>query len=215
MKIKLITWALLAIIFGCLAKLSFAANLEKLVKETEPKVVKIGIVTDKGHGVCSGSFISSTGIVLTCAHCFSEDGIRKVFIKTADEKVYPAALLAIDEGKDLALIVPDSTGPFPYFNFGKEPQRGQQVLSFGSPLGVQHTITVGWVDNVIKQAQIILHSAFVNPGNSGGPLVDTSGKLVGVNEAMLRMDIFELAHGLYLAIDIIKVKQFLQEASHR
>lgn len=203
MKIKLITWALLAIIFGCLAKLSFAANLEKLVKETEPKVVKIGIVTDKGHGVCSGSFISSTGIVLTCAHCFSEDGIRKVFIKTADEKVYPAALLAIDEGKDLALIVPDSTGPFPYFNFGKEPQRGQ------------HTITVGWVDNVIKQAQIILHSAFVNPGNSGGPLVDTSGKLVGVNEAMLRMDIFELAHGLYLAIDIIKVKQFLQEASHR
>ena len=193
-----------------------STTLEKVIERSQDKVVKIGIITDKGRGVCSGAFISSRGIVLTCAHCFAHGGIKKVFIKTEDEQVYPAALLAYDGVRDLALVVPTSVGPFPYFTFGNEPVRGQQVISLGSPLGIQHTATVGWVTNILKQAQMyILHSAFINPGNSGGPLVDMSGRLIGVNEASFGYGFMQVAHGLYIAIDIITVKEFLRKENYR
>lgn len=210
MKIKLIVWTLLAVMIGCLTRMSYGANLEKLIRNTEPKVVKIGIVGEKGAGTCSGSFISSTGIVLTCAHCFSHDKIKKVFIKTSDEKVYKAALLDIDFTNDLALVLPDAIGPFEYFKLGKEPIRGQQVLAFGSPLGMQHTASVGWVSNIINQTKIwIMHSAFISPGNSGGPLVNLRGELVGVNEALITYGFLQVAQGLFVAIDVITVKEFL------
>lgn len=214
MKIRLIVWALLTIISACFVKLTFGADLEKVIKETDPKVVKIGIVTSKSEGVCSGSFISSTGIVLTCAQCFAHGDIKKVFIKTSDGRAFPAAPLLIDGERDLALVVPDGTGPFPYFRFGPEPEKGQQVISFGSPLGIQGVSTIGWVDKVVKQAKIILHSAFISPGNSGGPLVDMKGRLIGVNEAMIGYGT-QIAQGMYVAIDIISVKEFLRTAEAR
>jgi len=215
MRIKLIVWTLLTIISACFVKLTFGASIESVIQHSDPKVVKIGIVTDKGGGVCSGAFISSTGIVLTCAHCFEHKGLKKIFIKTDNEKVFPAALLAIDMKRDLALIVPDGLGPFPYFQLGTEPDRGQQVLSFGSPLGIQHVVTIGWVDKIVKQACIIIHSAFISPGNSGGPLVDLRGRLIGVNEAMLEYGFLQVAQGLYLAIDIVSIKEFLRTAEAR
>lgn len=217
MKIKLATWFLLAVIVISFLKICHGATtLENVIERSQGKVVKIGIVQEKGGGVCSGAFISSRGIVLTCAHCFTHGGIKKVFIKTEDGTAYPAALLKLDAARDLALVVPDSIGPFPYFKFGSEPVKGQQVLSFGSPLGLQHTITVGWVTNILKQTKVfILHSAFISPGNSGGPLVDMGGRLIGVNEAMLSYGFMQVAHGLYVAIDVVTVKEFLRDAGTR
>lgn len=199
-----------------LSSYAFATSLEQVITISEPKVVKVGVVTDKGAGVCSGALISSTGIVLTCAHCFSHNGIKKVFIKTSEGQAYPAALLAIDPSRDLALIVPNVLGPFPYFKLGYEPVRGQQVVSFGSPLGIQHTATIGWVNNLIKQTYIyIYHSAFINPGSSGGPLVDLDGKLVGINQAIINYGNNQQAQGLYVAIDVITVKDFLSKVATR
>ena len=217
MKSKPVTIALAVILLLQLSILGRGADLEAVIRHTQGKVVKIGIVGKKSAGVCSGAFISSRGIVLTCAHCFEGKGIKKVFVKTEDGAVYPAALLAYDGVRDLALVVPDSIGPFPYLKFGPEPSKGQQVLSFGSPLGIQSTVTIGWVTNTIRKTRswIILHSAFISPGNSGGPLVDLKGRLVGVNEAMLSYGFMQVAHGLYVAIDVITVKEFLRNAEAR
>ena len=88
---------------------------------------------------------------------------------------------------------------------------GQQVFALGSPLGIQNTMSVGWVENTRTESRrIILHSAFINPGNSGGPLVDTHGRLVGVNEAIIMENILQAAQALYIAIDGSEVKEFLR-----
>lgn len=206
MKIILTALAILGLINPL-----FATGIERVVRETDPKVVKIGMVGKDGSGSCSGAFITPTGVVLTCAHCFTHEGFTKIFVKTNDGKVYRAVPLKIDQKNDLALLVTPNFGPFPYFELGHEPIRGQQVLSFGSPLGLQHTISVGWVENILaEENRLIFHSAFINPGNSGGPLVDMTGRLIGVNEAMVVSGFMQLAHGLYIAINIETVKEFIK-----
>jgi len=190
----------------------FSTRIERVIKVTDPKVVKIGIVGKKEAGVCSGAVIDPEGTVLTCAHCFDHKGIQKVFIKSAKGEVYTASLLKIDFSKDLALIRANELTDFPYFAAGDEPKKGQQVLSFGSPLGLQSTDTIGWVDNLLnKDGHFIVHSAFISPGNSGGPLVDLHGRLIGINEATLMYGFFQAAQGMFIAIDIQTVKDFLKE----
>lgn len=197
---------------GCLVL--YAANLPHLIERSEPKVVKVGIVGDKGGGVCSGAFISEDGKVLTCAHCFERKDTRKVFIKLSNGHAYPASLLKLDVKHDLALISPIVIEEFPYFDLGTEPIKGQEVVAFGSPLGIQNTATVGWVVNVHPGGTpVIFHSAFINPGNSGGPLVDSHGRLIGINEAMLQINMFTLAQGLYIAIDLSTIHTFMEDST--
>src|ERR1035438_2686580 len=68
---------------------SGSTRIEKVIRSSEPRVVKIGVVSKGRHGVCSGAIISSSGIILTCAHCF-EGSVDKVFIKMSDGRAFPA-----------------------------------------------------------------------------------------------------------------------------
>jgi serine protease Do len=96
---------------------------------------------------------------------------------------------------------------------GKETVKGQTVLAFGSPLNIQRTVSVGWVENLLNQGYLfILHSAAINPGNSGGPLVNLRGELVGINQAMIMANMFVPANGLYVAISVDTIKRFLRWA---
>lgn len=202
---------LLSLLF--LSSFVSATSIERVIEKSEPKVVKIGIVAAKTRGVCSGEFITDTGIVLTCAHCFGEKDIKKVFIKTSEGRVFPAQPLYIDSKVDLALIAPQTyEGKFPYFRLGEMPKVGQQVISMGSPLGIQHTATVGYASNIVTELYTyVFHSAFISPGNSGGPLLNLDGKLIGVNEAVIVYGFLglEVAQGLDVAISLKTIKAFL------
>lgn len=211
MKTKIITGLIFSALIFRLVQLANSEDFIKLIEHTQDKVVKIGVVLDKGQGVGSGEFVSKEGLVLTCAHVVAHTGVRKIFVKTDDERVFKASVYKIDMEHDLALLIIDTPETFPYFTLGDKVKRGQQVVAFGSALGIQHTVTVGWVENLIERSnRYVFHSAFVNPGNSGGPLVDTNGKLVGVNEAMLMLNFIAPAPGLCVAIDIDIVKDFLR-----
>lgn len=202
------TWGLIILLSSC----TFATSNEQLIEKTEPKVVKIEIKMDKGGGICSGAFIDAQGTVLTCAHCFTHGKVEKVFIKTSTGNFYKAELLHLDVKRDLALIVPiNEIGKVKYFVFGEEVKRGMMVLSFGSSLGFQHTVTVGYVTNIITQTyKFVFHSAFINPGNSGGPLINTKGELVGINKALLPYGFLQTAQGLYVAIGVETIDDFLE-----
>lgn len=191
--------------------LGCASQIERVIATTQDKVVKIGIITTTYKGTCSGAYISPDGLVLTCAHCFDDANIKKVFIKNAKGQVYKAELLKIDTKRDLALLAATEDVKVAFFLPGRSPQIGQQVISLGSPLGIQGTATVGYVTNLIdEKGHFIVHSAFVNPGNSGGPLIDLQGRLIGINEAMLNYGFFQQAHGLYIAISVPTIKEFLK-----
>jgi S1-C subfamily serine protease len=189
------------------------SSIERVMEKSDAKVVKIGIVGEKSRGICSGAIIDDNGLVLTCAHCFAHPGIKKVFVKTEEGIAYRARLIGLDKNRDLAVILPETGGiVFPYFHLGDTPKKGQQVISFGSPETLQGTDSVGYVENfgvLEEKGLFIIHSAFINPGSSGGPLVNLKGELIGVNEAVLMANPFLPAQALYIAIDITTIHAFL------
>lgn len=192
---------------------SNASTIEDVIGQSKDKVVKVGVVFKKGGGTGSGAFIARYGLVLTCAHVVSDENLRKVFVKLEDGSVYRAEVVRLDKVRDLALLYPIGLHKdVPYFKFGRSVHIGQQVLSFGSPLGLQGTISVGWIENITWfKHTVIFHSAFINPGSSGGPLVNLKGELVGVNFGIAMLNFFQLANGLYEATDIETVKSFLED----
>ncbi len=192
------------------ATTSCAMSLEKLAIKTEDKVVKGGVVTNDGRrGSGSGVFIDNKGTVLTCAHVVSDAIGGKVFIKIADGSFMRGYIIRWDSKKDLALVRTDFVLT-PYIRLAKEVHKGQQVASFGSPLGLRQTVSIGYVLNSLENFGKTVHSAFILPGSSGGPLVNTKGQLVGINEAMLMLNPFASAPGYCIAIDIETIKAFLE-----
>jgi serine protease Do len=192
--------------FMSLRSCSGAVSPEKLYKKVKNKVVLVHVLNKKGGNICSGEFVDREGLVVTCAHCIQESA-KKIFVKAPDGRVSPGYLIAIDKVSDLALLDTEFTHT-PYFTFGPEVVIGQQVYSLGSPLGMKDSMSVGWVENY-SEVIYVVHSAFVNPGSSGGPLIDNKGRLVGVNEAILMLNPFQAAQGLFIAVSGKEVTKFV------
>jgi S1-C subfamily serine protease len=206
--------------------LGCAASPELVIRHSQDKVVKLGMVLQRtspdtneqeyAHGVCSGAFINNSGLVLTCAHCVSSRFLTKVFVKTEDETAYPGYVVKISTDNDLALVQMLTNHYTPYFKLGKEVERGQQVLLFGSPLRLQHTVSVGYIENIFDKGflgmphVVAINSAPINGGNSGGPLVDLHGRLVGVGEGSIMANFFVPADGLGFAVDLESIREFLK-----
>lgn len=183
-----------------------------VVQESQPKVVKIGIVaTPKGQWIGSGAIISKDGSILTCAHLFAHN-TAKVFVKTASGQTYLAHLVRVNHAVDLAVIKIDAVKSLPYFELGTEPYIGQPVIAFGSPLNMQGTVTFGYVENLNGggPAKFTIQGCPTNPGNSGGPLVGYDGRLVGVNVAVLLINPFQMAQGLNLAVNMSAIRDFVR-----
>lgn len=199
---KLLTCLLFVASTGC------AVAPAKVYKETNNKVVLLHMLYKKGGGVCSGSFINEEGLVLTCAHCFSEPA-KKIFIKTATGEILTGVLLNLDTNKDLAVVYTGTEG-HPYFKLGPRVYIGQRVFAFGSPLRLQNTMSIGYVENTATlDKRLIIHDAAISPGSSGGPLVNERGELIGVNEAIVMINILMPAQGMFLAVDVKEVRNFL------
>lgn len=178
-------------------------------KKVEPAVVTLHMMFDGGSGICSGAFVDKEGDILTCAHCFRMLP-SKIFIQTSDGKVQMARSFLLSRQKDLAVVFTDEH-PKTVLQLGKAPHIGQKVFAFGSPLDIRMSMSEGYIENVMKddRLSIIIHDAPINPGNSGGPLVDKKGRLVGVNEATIMANPFIPAEGLFIAISVDEVKEFL------
>jgi len=162
-----------------------------------PAVVRID--THRGQG--SGFFVSPEGLVLTNAHVVR--GSRQIVVVTRAGERFSATITKIANWHDLALLMVNAPSHvrFPFLNdnpaAGDIPQ-GEEVLAFGSPLGLTATVTRGiisawreidvtfgvWANNSIR---VLQHDAAIAPGNSGGPLVNLYGEWVGIN-TLVRAD---------------------------
>lgn len=137
--------------------------------------------------VGSGFIISPDGYVLTNAHVIQ--GTDKIVVGLSDRSELPAKVVGKDERSDIALLKIEAKEELPTVDIGdsKQLQVGQWVLAIGSPFGFEHTATQGIIsalgrslprDNYVPFIQT---DAAVNPGNSGGPLFNLAGKVIGVN----------------------------------
>ncbi|MGA1838046.1 trypsin-like peptidase domain-containing protein [Herbiconiux sp. 11R-BC] len=147
--------------------------------------------TEEQAGLGSGFFISSDGLAITNNHVVVGAGTMKVHVGGGDT-VYNAQILGSSECLDLAVIKVDGTG-FPFLAWQKgDIATGEEVYAAGFPLGdPEFTLTKGIVSKSAAQGQtawasidqVIEHDAKIRPGNSGGPLVNAKGEVVGVNYA--------------------------------
>ncbi len=142
--------------------------------------------TQPFRGQGSGFIISSDGLVLTNAHVVRE--AKQVTVKLSDRREYAAKVLGSDAATDVAVLKIDAKGlPTVTLGDSRGLQVGDPVLAIGSPFGFEQTATQGIVSAKGRSlpgdsyVPFIQTDAAVNPGNSGGPLFDGSGRVVGIN----------------------------------
>ena len=142
----------------------------------------------------SGFLVDAEGRILTNNHVIAGNAPQIEVTLLNNETRYPARVLAVDEGNDLALIQIEPKRDLPHLTLGDSGHLkvGQKVLAIGNPFGLDGTLTTGVISSLgrtIRDNQSLLEDmiqtdAAINPGNSGGPLLDSSGNVIGVNTAI-------------------------------
>ena len=144
------------------------------------------------EGAGSGFIISADGYIVTNNHVISMDqqGVADtISVKLADGTEYDARLIGRDQDSDIALIKIDATAPLPFVKFGDsgKARAGDWVIAIGNPFGLGGTVTSGIISSINRNAgsgaynHYIQTDAAINSGNSGGPMFDMAGNVIGIN----------------------------------
>ena len=149
---------------------------------------------EEGRGTGSGSVIDKEGHILTNFHVI--EGAQKVSVRLAGDKSYPAKVVGRDPDTDLAVIKIDPPANLTVISLGDSDKLvvGQKVLAIGNPFGLDKTLTTGIISGLQRPIRArngrpidaaIQTDASINSGNSGGPLLDKLGRMIGINSQIL------------------------------
>ena len=141
------------------------------------------------HGIGSGFIVSPDGYVLTNAHVVAD--ASEVTVKLTDRREFRAKVIGVDKRSDVALIkIPGTDFPIVHFGDPTKLRPGQWAIAIGSPFGFENSVTAGVISALGRQlpddsgssfVTYIQTDAAVNPGNSGGPLFNIDGQVIGIN----------------------------------
>jgi len=142
-------------------------------------------------GLGSGFFVRPDGYILTNYHMVKDQDYFQV--ELFNRKEYPAELVGSDPLSDLAVLHVRAEERFPYLEFADSDRVkvGYWAIAIGAPFSLEHSVTVGVVSHLKRTMGMNLHENFIqtdasiNQGNSGGPLLDITGKVIGVNDFII------------------------------
>jgi serine protease Do len=169
------------------------------------------------HGVGSGFIVSADGYILTNAHVV--DGAKVVDVKLTDRREFIAKVIGTDPKSDVALIKIDAKDlPVVKIGRAKDVKPGQWVVAMGSPFGFENSVTAGIVSAKSRSlpgdgyVPFIQTDVAVNPGNSGGPLFDMEGNVIGINSQIYSQTGGYMGLSFAIPIDVaMNVKDQLQK----
>ena len=195
-----------------------ALSYQELYQQCLPSTVSIAVENRDGAGSGSGVVLTQDGYIITCAHVIDDQESAEV--TTNDGKSYPAQLVGSDAQTDLALLKIDATGLTPaQFGQDEELQVGDEALAIGDPLGVTFhgTLTNGIISGINRDVTLngyamtlIQTTAALNSGNSGGPLLNIYGQVVGINN-MKMVSTSTTVEGLGFAVPSSTVQEIIQK----
>jgi serine protease Do len=225
---RLSPWLVALAALAALLSTSFADEAPRqsaadLIASLQPAVVNISIVrhtktvapagniatqdvTAETRVQSSGFFIDPNGIVLTNRHVIADTS--EIIVTLHDSSRLRAAIMAVDTTDDIALLKVNAGNPVPFLRFGNSDllRPGDPAFIIGNPLGLGSTVTAGIVSAVDRNtpdseaASFIQIDAALNVGNSGGPVFDRAGNVVGVSTALATPNNQAGSVGLGLAI---------------
>ena len=180
---------------------SYSRAVVSAVEKVGPAVVHISVrqrtstrnpQSERG-GSGSGFVFTPDGFVLTNSHVIHN--ASEIIVTFPDAQTCRATLIGDDPDSDLAVLRVDVSGQLPFAALGRRPLVvGEVAIAIGNPLGFQHTVTAGVVSALGRSMRsrtgrlidnVIQTDAALNPGNSGGPLVNSRGEVIGVNTATI------------------------------
>jgi S1-C subfamily serine protease len=187
----------------------------RVAERLRPAVVNLRVGSGRRQGSGSGILFTPDGFLLTNHHVVQ--GQKRVQVRLAGGEELAGRVVGNDPWTDLAVVQAEGGGNLPYGTLGDSAKLrvGQLVVAIGSPLGFESTVTAGVVSALGRTLRsitghlvdnVIQTDAALNPGNSGGPLVDSKEQVVGINTAVIQP-----AQGLCFAIPINMARHVLPQ----
>ena len=196
-----------------------ALSLQEIYKKCIGSVVSITASSQSGKSSGTGIVLSADGYLITNHHVI--ENAQVIAVQTSDDRQFQASIIGSDEASDLAVLKVDATDlqPAEFGDSGKLAV-GDRVVAIGDPLGAQlrGTMTSGIVSAINRDLEVndrtmtlIQTDAALNNGNSGGPLINCYGQVIGINTMKLRSYYSTTAEGLGFAIPMAVAKPILEE----
>src|SRR5512138_3322877 len=183
---------------------TFTQAISDLVEQVMPSLV---IVRGHRHGAGAGIVWDANGLILTNSHVV---GRHMPVVVLQNDGEYESRLIARDPDVDLALLSIEATGLTPLKPAAASPRVGEMVFAFGHPWGQRNTVTRGIVSALVsaqnrrgEKLPVVRSDASLAPGNSGGPLINAKGEVVGINAMIVGGDQY-VSIAASVATDFVK-----------
>ena len=202
---------------NCFMDFCFAKNISQeedintaVYEKVYPAIVSIEGDIHDGYSSGSGCIISPDGYILTSSHVVK--GAKNIEVTTNSGKVYPAKIIkTTGKNKDLALLKIEAKSDLTPIKIGnsQEIKVGQRVLAIGNPFGFSGTLTTGIISRIDYHNNKIQTDAAINPGSSGGPIVNIDGEVIGISQSIYNPDNNHSNIGIGFAVPVNEAQSLL------